>query len=223
MGHGASDAPSNPTRYALQEIIEDLISVLDFFDVERPVWIGYSMGGRVALAAAIERPARVGSMVLESASPGLESEAERVARRSSDAALAERIVRGRIEDFVAYWSELPLFDSQQRLPGKTREAMREHRLRSSPEGLAGCLTGLGPGSQPSYWDRLHEIRGRTLLISGEEDPKFTSIASRMEQLMPGASICVVAKAGHNVHLERPNEWLQAVGQHLYPFANASKE
>ena len=63
-------------------------------------WIGYSMGGRVALAAAIERPERVGSLVLESVSPGLKSEVERAARRSLDAALAERIVQGGIKEFA---------------------------------------------------------------------------------------------------------------------------
>lgn len=223
LGHGASDTPSDPRRHALPEVVEDLISLLDSLEIERPAWIGYSMGGRVALAAAIERPERVGSLVLESSSPGLESKAERADRRSSDAALAERIVRGGIEDFVDYWSELPLFASQKRLPVKTREAIRERRLRSSPEGLAGCLAGLGTGSQPSYWDRLHEIRVRTLLISGGEDSKFTSIAVRMAQLVPGASTCVVAKTGHTVHIERPNEWLRAVGEHLFPPADAIKK
>ena len=220
LGHGASDVPSDPRRYALREIIEDLTSVLDSLEVERPTWIGYSMGGRVALAAAIERPERVGSLVLESVSPGLKSETERAARRSLDAALAERIVQGGIKEFVAYWSELPIFASQKRLSKTTRRAIRERRLRNSPEGLAGCLVGLGTGSQPSYWDRLHKIPVRTLFISGGQDPKFTSIAARMVQLVPSASRCVVAQAGHTVHLERSHEWLRSVGEHLVPLADA---
>ena len=214
LGHGASDTPSDPRRYALPEVIQDLVSVLDCFEAQRPAWIGYSMGGRVALGAAIERPERVGCLVLESASPGLESEADRIARRKSDATLAQHILTRGIEDFVGYWSNLPLFASQKRLPDWIRGAIGERRKRNSPQGLAACLVGLGTGSQPSFWNQLQEFRPPMLLISGKEDPKFTAIASRMATIAPNSSACVIEDAGHTVHLECPEKWLQAVREHL---------
>ena len=214
LGHGASDTPSDPRRYALQEVIQDLVSVLDYFEAQNSAWIGYSMGGRVALGAAVERPERVRSLVLESATPGLVLEADQVARRKADADLAHRITSRGIEDFVEFWTDLPLFASQKRLQDQIRDAIRKRRLGNSPEGLAACLVGLGTGSQPSYWDRLHEIRSPTLLLSGKEDPKFTAIASQMAALLPDAAACVIEEAGHTVHLERPEEWLRTVEDYL---------
>src|SRR4051812_1005555 len=57
------------------------------------VLAGYSMGGRLALALALRRPERVARLVLVSASPGLGLAEERAARRTADAALADRIER----------------------------------------------------------------------------------------------------------------------------------
>ena len=214
LGHGASDKPSDSRRYALQKMIEDLESVLDAFGIRSAAWIGYSMGGRVALGAAIERPDRVGSLILESASPGLNSEAERIERRSADASLAQRILNRGMEEFVGYWTDLPLFASQKRLPDRTRRAIRERRMQNSREGLAACLKGLGTGSQPCFWNRLHEIQVPTLFISGKEDSKFAATASKMRKLVSDASVCVVEQTGHTIHLERPEEWLRVVKNHL---------
>ena len=57
FGHGASDAPADPGRYTIAHEIEDVIGVLDHLSIPRAVFVGYSMGGRVALATAIAAPA----------------------------------------------------------------------------------------------------------------------------------------------------------------------
>ena len=43
IGHGASDRPHDPARYALSAVVDDLCDVLDALDVPRAIWIGYSM------------------------------------------------------------------------------------------------------------------------------------------------------------------------------------
>ena len=84
-----------PTRLRIrratgcERCVEDLIAILDALAVERTHLLGYSMGGRVALAAAIAHPERIASLILESASPGLADAAERQARIASDNGLAE--------------------------------------------------------------------------------------------------------------------------------------
>src|SRR4051812_16270010 len=60
---------------------------------EPHVLAGYSMGGRVALHAALARPALVQRLVLVGASPGLADAKERADRRAADDALADRIER----------------------------------------------------------------------------------------------------------------------------------
>jgi 2-succinyl-6-hydroxy-2,4-cyclohexadiene-1-carboxylate synthase len=210
LGHGASDLSPDPERYQVEEILRDLCQVLDAVSLEKARWIGYSMGGRIALAAAVLRPARVSSLILESASPGLEGENEQRARRRADEALAEGILRGGMEAFVDHWLGLPLFATQGKLPPQIRDASRERRLNNDPQSLAACLRGLGTGAQPSFWEDLPRIEVPTLLLAGEEDQKFSSIAQKMAEGIPLAQLRLIPKAGHSIHLENPFAVLAAV-------------
>jgi len=176
--------------------------------------LGYSMGGRVALHFAANHPERVRSLVLESSSPGLATEAERSARRATDETLALRIEQKGIEDFVDFWESLPLFESQRALDTLVLERQRALRLQNDARGVAAALRGLGTGSLPSLWDRLPEIRTRTLLLVGALDQKFVDVARSMAALMPHARLVMVPDAGHAVHLERPDAWLDAVKSFL---------
>ncbi len=210
LGHGESDASTDPQRYRMEEILADLAQVLDSMAIDEARWLGYSMGGRVALAGAVLQPDRVSALILESASPGLAGENERRARRRADEALAEGILRGGMEAFVDHWMGLPLFATQGKLPPRVREANRERRLRNDPEALAACLRGLGTGAQPSFWDDLPGIRVPTLLLAGEEDQKFSQIAGKMADLIPSVELRLIPKSGHSIHLENPFAWLAAV-------------
>jgi 2-succinyl-6-hydroxy-2,4-cyclohexadiene-1-carboxylate synthase len=210
LGHGGSDAPSTPHRYALPEIVEDLCQVLDTRGMERAVWLGYSMGGRIALGAAVLRPERLSALVLESASPGLAEESARRERTASDEALARKIEAEGIHSFVEGWMRQPLFRTQSRLEPRRFEPLRELRLRNSPEGLAACLRGLGTGVQPSFWDELSDVGPPALLVAGELDEKFRQIAEVMHERLPRAELRVIPDAGHTTHLERTAEFVSAV-------------
>jgi len=220
-GHGATAAPAEDARYSMAETAHDLCEVLDGLRIRSAHWVGYSMGGRLALYLAAMRPDRVESLVLESASPGLEAPAARAARRMTDETLAAEIeVRG-IEWFVEHWGSQPIFDSQRSLPPDRRAALRERRLRNDPHGLAGSLRGLGQGAQPWLGERLASVRCPTLLIAGALDPKYVAIAQFMEERMTHARSVVVPDAGHNVHLEQPEAYERALLDHLRPFARVS--
>jgi len=205
-GHGESGAPASPQRYRMEEVAADLAELVRELAGEPVHLLGYSMGGRLALFFALQYPELVRSLALESASPGLEGEAEREARRAADEALAERIEAQGVEAFVAEWERLPLFASQASLPEEVRRALRIQRLRNRPEGLVGSLRGMGTGAQPSLWGRLPELRPRTLLVAGTLDEKFSALNRRMAEAIPAARPELVPGAGHSVHLERPLEY-----------------
>jgi len=214
LGHGTSDKPTSPGRYALSEILHDLADVLDALEFGRADWLGYSMGGRLALAAAVLMPERVSRLVLESASPGLRNETEREERRRTDGKLAARMERDGIDSFVKLWMALPLFRTQRRLEPDLLEAEAERRRTNDPHALAACLRGFGAGLQPSFWNELPEIDAPTLVIIGEEDPKFADIGKEMASLFPDGTLSPIPDTGHAVHLERPREWAWAVRSFL---------
>ncbi len=210
LGHGQSDAPANPQRYAIEHCQQDILAALHELGVNegQAVLLGYSMGGRIALYTAFSGFFR--ALILESASPGLEDQARREQRRISDEALAASIERDGVQAFIEHWENLPLFASQRSLPYECREALRRQRLQNRAAGLAQSLRGVGTGVQPPLHARLPSLHIPVLLIAGELDTKFTAIARQMAQLLPQAQLHIIAGAGHAVHLERPEEFVSLV-------------
>ena len=72
-GHGASDSPPDSRMYTMERHVQALAEILDRVGLERVAWLGYSLGGRIALSAAVALPERTTALVLESASPGIAS------------------------------------------------------------------------------------------------------------------------------------------------------
>tara|TARA_B100000959_G_scaffold105921_2_gene111757 strand:- start:11298 stop:11825 length:528 start_codon:yes stop_codon:yes gene_type:complete len=173
------------------------------------------MGGRVALHFAAAYPTKVRRLILESASPGLATEAERLGRQANDEALACEIESHGVREFIRRWESLPLFESQLQLPNPVRAKRHAQRLRNTEAGLASALRGLGTGALPSLWEALPSIQTRTLIIAGELDTKFVEIGEQMTAVLPEAQLCIVPGAGHTVHLERPRHWVKVVAEFMY--------
>lgn len=192
-GHGAA---SDRQPVTLDGVLEDL----DQAAPERFTLVGYSMGGRIALHAALAMPDRIERLVLIGASPGLADGAERGARRTADERLAQELEGSSIEEFAERWARTPVLGGQ---PPAVRAAAHADRLRNTPVGLARALRGLGTGVLPSLWDRLVEVRMPVALVVGERDERFVAIAGRMAGALPDSRVVVVPRAGHAVHLEAP--------------------
>jgi 2-succinyl-6-hydroxy-2,4-cyclohexadiene-1-carboxylate synthase len=171
----------------------------------RAAYVGYSMGGRLALRLAIARPDLVDALVLIGATAGIADDDERTARRRSDDSLAEVIERDGVERFLDTWLTQPLLAT---LPPNAVD--RAERARNTPAGLAASLRLAGTGVQEPLWDRLGELAMPVLLVAGELDRKFTVLAERMATAMPAASVAVIPGAGHSAHLERPDAFVDAL-------------
>ncbi len=203
VGHGASSKPDDLDRYAIERAARDVGTAVASFGFRRGSWLGYSMGGRLALFVAATVPSAVERLALIGASPGLADAEAREARRASDEALADRIEREGVEAFVDYWESLPLFASQARLPAGMRRAIRRGRLANDAHGLANSLRGMGTGAQPALHDQLSSIEAPALLLTGSLDTKFAAIAEEVAAAMPNARARSVPAAGHAAHIEKP--------------------
>lgn len=206
-GHGRHAGDHDPTHFTLEAVERELLALTQSEPVDL---VGYSMGGRVALAFAVRHAERVRRLVLESASPGLATEEGRAARRRDDESMAVWTEHNDIHAFVSRWEALPLFDSQKALPPDVRQALRSRRLLNAPKSLAASLRGTGTGVLPSYWGSLASLRVPVLLLAGVLDEKFLDVARRMAAALPSARLEVVEGAGHAVHLERPGAWVERV-------------
>ena len=210
-GHGNAATPHAIEHFSMQATISHLWNALDALGVERASLVGYSMGGRVAMSAAVAFPKRVAKVVCIGASPGIADPIERDKRRLADEALADSILADGMDQFVDQWLAQPLFASlAERLSPADFQATREQRLANSPEGLALSLRGIGTGTMEPLHETLADMDFPCLWIAGAEDAKFAAIAEEMSKAMPNGSHTLIPDAGHSAHLENPAATLSAI-------------
>jgi 2-succinyl-6-hydroxy-2,4-cyclohexadiene-1-carboxylate synthase len=162
------------------------------------VWVGYSMGGRLALQVALDRPDLVDRLVLVSATAGIRDPAERARRVADDEALIARIERDGVAAFVRDWMARPMFA---RVPPDASGIAA--RMRQSADRLVQQLRVLGTGAMPDLWPRLDELTMPVAVVTGRMDEKFSAIGDDLALALPGRARRVELDAGHAIPLEVP--------------------
>jgi 2-succinyl-6-hydroxy-2,4-cyclohexadiene-1-carboxylate synthase len=175
---------------------------------ERFVLVGYSMGGRLALHAALAIPERISRLVLISTSAGIEDRRERAARRAADDALAMEIEQSSISSFVSRWRSLSLFASD---PDWVRDEVAADERRCTPAQLAACLRGLGAGAMAPMWDRLPELTMPVAILTGELDVAYEPLGRRIAASTKNSTFRSVPGVGHRVGLQAPGDVAHALG------------
>ncbi len=212
-GHGRHPAmlPADATMNVAVTQVERVAELC----TQAPVLIGYSMGGRVALQAAVRHPHHWRAVVLVGATPGIADPVQAADRRMSDEDLARKIELYGVHPFLDDWSKLPLIATQQHIPEPWRDQRAERQLQLSGSGLAASLRGMGTGSMPSLWHLLEGLHVPVLLVTGELDDKFRGIASAMVAQLPHATQVVLPSVGHAACLEAPLAFLTATRSFLH--------
>jgi 2-succinyl-6-hydroxy-2,4-cyclohexadiene-1-carboxylate synthase len=173
--------------------------------------VGYSMGGRIALHAALRDPAPFRALVLVGATPGIEDDAARRSRRAADESLAGWMEGERIDAVVDDWESQPVFDTQS---DALVAAQRAGRLSHEPRELAAMLRATGQGALEPLWDRLGELTIPVLVVAGEDDDKYAAVALRMARALPNGRAALIPGAGHAAHLERPEAFSELLADFL---------
>ncbi|TFD98144.1 2-succinyl-6-hydroxy-2,4-cyclohexadiene-1-carboxylate synthase [Jeotgalibacillus sp. R-1-5s-1] len=218
-GHGQTEVPLNEDYISMECVCDDIKSILKHLSIYQAAFLGYSMGGRTALAFSVRYPEMITSLILESASPGLRLSEERAQRRKQDQELAEFIEREGVSTFTDRWESIPLFASQKSLPDEQKKIIREQRLSNVAEGLSASLRWMGTGQQLSYWERLTELHMPVLLLTGEYDSKFNQIAGEMMKYLPDGRHEVILSAGHAIQVEQPEKFDTIVREFLIHHVN----
>lgn len=193
-----------PARTCALADDRDFVATAAALDIGPGDYVGYSMGGRLCLQLALDRPDVVQRLALVSASPGIVDVVERAARVEADEVLARSIERDGADAFLERWVAQPLFAT---LP-RDRAGLEERRAGHTVGSLTHQLRALGQGAQPSNWERLELLAVPVLLIVGALDTKYVDIAQRMGATIPDARVEVIPAAGHACHLEQPEQVAQ---------------
>ena len=197
-GHGR---PASSVPHTFEEAADVLAAQLGRTD---PVdLVGYSLGGRLALALLERHPELVRRAVIVSAHPGLTRQSERIARLAEDEANATLVEQQGIEAFVDAWEQRPLFASQGRVAQHLLAQQRNARLSHDPAGIAASLRLHGLGRMPSWADTIAAQAPRIGLLVGALDQKFVELARELRAVTPTLAVETIPAAGHNPFLEEP--------------------
>jgi 2-succinyl-6-hydroxy-2,4-cyclohexadiene-1-carboxylate synthase len=181
----------------LREIGESAASAADGLP---PVLVGYSLGGRLALRAALRDPASFTAVVLVGSTAGIDEGPLRVQRAEADEKLASWIEVMPIEDIVALWERQPLFADQSDL---LVDEQRPGRLSHDPRSLALLLRTAGQGTLEPVWHELRTLEVPLLAIAGARDDGYSAAAKRIAATAPNARAAIVEEAGHAAQLQQP--------------------
>lgn len=198
-GHGRSDRP--PSGYGVPSLAADVLAVLDDAKAERAVWVGNSIGGMIAIEAAISAPPRVSGAVVVSATTNLGPLVPREALTAYE------------ERFWAAWAYM----SQGALSPRTRRERPEvaeylgGAARAggnfTPEVFLACMRDPDGVFRWNAEDRLGRVACPVAVFAGADDQTLPQAAVRaLADRVPGASLRVVDEVGHYYPRERPAEF-----------------
>jgi 3-oxoadipate enol-lactonase len=202
-GHGRSGQVAHP--FSLYDAVSDTVAVLDQLGIERAIWCGLSIGGMVALRAALVCPERVAGLILLDTDAGRETARRKL--KYNAMGMGARLLGMR--PFLASITRL-LFGTTTRRenPALVAEWKTEFAGVHVPSAL-WCLETLM--RRDSLLDRLHEIRVPALVLVGEEDRSLpVALSRRIHNRLRDSTFGVIATAGHLAPLEQPAQVNNAI-------------
>ena len=211
-GHGLSEIDKSTNSYNIENTAKYIVELLQSHNIKKCNLLGYSMGGRIAIYLAIHHSEYFNRLIIESAQPGIKDTIERGQRKNHDKKLAQKLISQPFSAFLEFWYNQPIFKTLKNQ--KNFANLMESRLKNNPRNLAKSLSEIGAGAQPSLWEDLKKIKHSCLLIAGELDTKYQKIFSKMHKEIFSSKFVIIKNAGHNVHLENPNEFIKVVRKFL---------
>jgi pimeloyl-ACP methyl ester carboxylesterase len=209
-GHGQSTHLDDESAYSFVRFAEDLWRLADDLEWDRFDLLGHSMGGMVAQLMVLERPERIGRLVLmdthHGVVPGLDPDliqlGVELARTEGLEVIQQLLAAGADPlDNPAYHRvclERPGYE----------EWAESKMLRASAVMYAAMLEQLSGATD--RLDLLAAVTSPTLVVVGELDHAFVDAAHAIANRIPLAVLDVIADAGHSPQFEATDAWRSSV-------------
>ena len=206
-GHGDSERlPSDVSRDAF---VQDAAETIRHLGLGPVTLVGQSMGANTAMLTAALHPDLVSRLVVIEGSPD-----------GPDPPDPQPAVADEIRDSLSRWP-VPFADDQAAHSFFCRKGLDPVTWTGGLERRAGelwprfevgtmvkCMADLGARS---YWPQWRSIQCPTLVVFGQQGIFPTGHGELIVNQLPGSELCTIAGAGHDVHLDAPEAWVQALG------------
>lgn len=206
-GHGRSGAVTR--AFSLYDAVWDVVAVLDELRIEKAVWCGLSVGGMVALRAALTCPQRVKGLILLDTDAGAETPLRKL--RYTGMGLGARLLG--IGPFLSPVARLMFgATTRQRNPALVSAWKREFSTVHVPSALRGLDALM---RRDSLLARLPRISVPALVLVGTEDRSLPPVlAHRIHDRLPDSRLVQIPGAGHLSALEQPAAVNEAILEFL---------
>src|SRR3954452_840188 len=204
-GHGQSDYPDDAAAYSEALTVGDMAALLDKAGTGSAIVGGLSLGGYMSLAFYRAHPERVRALLIIDTGPGFKKDDARDVWNKRALDTAERLER---EGLAALKS------------ASAERSMVTHRDAS---GLARAARGMLTQRDARVIESLPVIKVPSLVVVGADDAPFLAASDYMAAKIPGASKAVIPSAGHAVHIDQPQAFIDAVLPFLDGLPQAANE
>ena len=209
-------------------LVEDLTEFLDAQGIERTHLLGHSLGGKVAMAFALEHPERVDCLVVADMAPRAYppnhqyildalravDPASHGSRSDVDAALAEHISAAPVRQFLLKNLARDAGSGQYRWQMNLKTLYRDYDRLNEAIRADGAI---GDDESPEASGAVGAsaaFTGPALFVRGaHSDYVQDSDEENIRRLFPSAEITTIPGAGHWVHADAP----QALGEAVTAF------
>lgn len=219
-GHGESD--HSEEGYAPARFHEDVKALARSLNIPSFDLVGHSLGALIAIGFAAEHPDLVNRLVLEDGGPGMDTDA---ARGGSIGNFTRPLAFDTLESAISWLqAQNPLLSSR---TDEEMEQMAKHRMKENWAGrwifrhdpelywILDNAPGWSQEESEQAWEQTASISCPTLVLRGKESELLSSdAAARIADAIPNATLVEVPGAGHSIHSETPERFLEIVRDFL---------
>lgn len=205
-GHGNSTR--RPKDMSREAFVEDCAAAVRHIGVGAVTLVGQSMGANTAMLTAAAHPDLIRGLVVIEGSPD-----------GPDTFDPDPDGARRIGESLTTWP-VPFPD---RLAARSFFKRKEFDPAAWTAGLESRADGLWPRwdadaltacmadlQSRNYWTQWRSIRAPTLVVFGEHGMFPAGHSEDIVQQLPAATLVTIPHAGHDVHLDAPAAWVEAL-------------
>lgn len=208
-GFGSSPLAPEGNPWAMDDLADDVVALLDKLGIEQATFCGLSMGGYVAFALWRNHRQRIRRLILADTKATADTPQAKANRQRQAEQVRAQGVAPLADEMIP---KLLSLDKQAALS----DPLRQMILRARPETVLAALSALA--ERPDMSERLGEIAVPTLIVVGEDDAiSPLNDAQLMYDRLPNAQLIIIPKAGHMSPFEEPEAFNRAVLEFMRDF------
>ena len=199
-GHGRSEAP--PGRYSLETFADDVSALLDARRIDRPVLVGHSLGGAIALRYAFDYPDGISGIVIVDSGC-----------RTDDTGRDgwRRLVVDRVRDWDSVTAQYSRYNSS---PDSGRAAQVAAILAATPETPRAVIHATHYGLITHCISAAASFLTSPALVIGASDSDYWPSIQSWTDYVPHARLAGIPRCGHYVMIEQPDQFNEVLAQFL---------